>query len=90
MHIAVWTASGLVLLVILILAGWVIGRSRATPATIGGLFTGGWLIAALYNGYNGWASHGIPLLNEIAAFVPIFGIPAAAAWYWSRRANATI
>ena len=24
---------------------------------------------------------GIPVLNEVAAFVPIFGIPAVAAWY---------
>ena len=28
---------------------------------------------------------GIPLLNEIGAFIPIFGIPAAAAWLYLRR-----
>ena len=28
---------------------------------------------------------GIPLLNEIGAFIPIFGIPAAIAWYFAYR-----
>jgi hypothetical protein len=28
---------------------------------------------------------GIPLINEIAAFIPIFGIPAAAAWFLAYR-----
>jgi hypothetical protein len=33
---------------------------------------------------------GIPLLNEIGAFIPIFGVPAAVAWYLSRRHRAQI
>jgi hypothetical protein len=28
---------------------------------------------------------GIPMLNEIGAFIPIFGVPALVAWYLSRR-----
>jgi hypothetical protein len=86
MHIALWTGGGLILLVILIAGGTLLGPKRgATASNLGGLFTGIWLIAAVYNAYDGWANHGIPVVNEVAAFVPIFGIPAAAAWFWSRR-----
>ena len=37
------------------------------------------------NGVVGVVQAGIPLLNEIGAFIPIFGVPAAVAWYLSRR-----
>jgi len=86
MHIALWTGYGLILLVILIVIGMIFGPERgASRANVAGLFTGVWLIAALYNGYNGLAQHGIPFVNEVAAFVPIFGIPAAIAWFWWKR-----
>jgi hypothetical protein len=32
---------------------------------------------------------GIPLLNEVGAFIPIFGVPALVAWYLSRRPGET-
>ena len=44
-----------------------------------------WLVASLLNGVVGVMAAKIPLINEVAAFVPIFGIPAAAAWYLSQR-----
>jgi hypothetical protein len=44
-----------------------------------------WLVASLLNGAVGVFAAKIPLINEIAAFIPIFGIPAAAAWYLSQR-----
>jgi hypothetical protein len=44
-----------------------------------------WLIASLLNGAVGVMRIGIPLVNEIGAFIPIFGIPAAVAWYLARR-----
>jgi vacuolar-type H+-ATPase subunit I/STV1 len=44
-----------------------------------------WLLASIANGVVGVVQAGIPLLNEVAAFVPIFGVPAAVAWYLSRR-----
>lgn len=44
-----------------------------------------WLAAALLNGAVGTFYVGIPLLSELAAFVLIFGIPAGAAWFLSRR-----
>ena len=88
MHVVYWTAGGLLLLAAFVAIGALVGAKRgATPAIVGGLFTAVWLIAAIYNGYNGWANHGIPLVNEIAAFLPIFGIPAAAAWLWSKRSR---
>jgi hypothetical protein len=31
------------------------------------------------------ARAGIPVLNEIGAFIPIFGIPAVLAWYLAYR-----
>jgi len=47
-----------------------------------------WLIASIANGAVGVLQAGIPLLNEIAAFIPIFGIPTGVAWYLSRRLGA--
>jgi hypothetical protein len=90
MHIVLWTGAGLLLLVVtLAIAMTLFGRADAARLTTRA-FVGVWFLAALANGYNGFANHGIPLVNEIAAFVPIFGIPAAAAWFWSRRsANPT-
>jgi hypothetical protein len=44
-----------------------------------------WLLASIANGAVGVVQASIPLLNEVAAFFPIFGVPAAVAWYLSRR-----
>ena len=44
-----------------------------------------WLVAAILNGAVGVLRAGIPLINEIGAFIPIFGIPAAIAWYLAYR-----
>jgi hypothetical protein len=49
------------------------------------IFVWVWLAASVVNGAVGVIYANIPLVNEIAAFIPIFGIPAAAAWYLSRR-----
>jgi hypothetical protein len=43
-----------------------------------------WLAASLVNGAVGVIYANIPIGNEIAAFIPIFGIPAGAAWLVSR------
>jgi hypothetical protein len=60
-------------------------RSRQTGAAV---FIWAWLAAALINGLVGVMRAGIPLLNEVAAFIPIFGIPALAAWYLATRGGA--
>jgi hypothetical protein len=39
----------------------------------------------MLTGAAGVVWHGIPLINEIGAFIPIFGIPAVAAWYLGYR-----
>ena len=44
-----------------------------------------WLAASLLNGAVGVVRAGIPMLNEIGAFIPIFGIPAALACYLAYR-----
>jgi hypothetical protein len=49
-----------------------------------------WLIASVANGAVGVVQAGIPLLNEVGAFIPIFGVPAAVAWYLSRRRGAAV
>jgi hypothetical protein len=44
-----------------------------------------WLLISIANGVVGVVQAGIPVLNEIGAFIPIFGVPAVVAWYLSRR-----
>ena len=41
--------------------------------------------ASILNGAVGVTQAGIPLINEIGAFIPIFGIPAGAAWILAYR-----
>ena len=45
-----------------------------------------WVVVSVVNGVYGHMHAGIPVLNEIGAFIPIFGIPGALAWYLRRRA----
>ena len=58
------------------------GRPRASGAAV---FIPAWFVAAVLNGAVGVFRAGIPLINEIGAFIPIFGIPAAIAWYLAYR-----
>ena len=44
-----------------------------------------WLVVSVLNGLYGHIRVGIPVVNEIGAFIPIFGIPAALAWYLAYR-----
>jgi hypothetical protein len=81
MHIVMVTAGGLVALAVFYFGATLMGRSRADGAA---LFIWVWLVAAILNGAVGIFRAGIPLINEIGAFIPIFGIPAAAAWFLAR------
>jgi hypothetical protein len=86
-HILVFAVVGLLVLAAFVLVARLISRSGhavdgARP------FIWVWLAASLANGAVGVLQAGIPLLNEIGAFIPIFGVPAAAAWYLSRRKGA--
>jgi len=81
MHIVMVTVAGLVLLAIM----------HFGPNLIGMKFDGArifiwvWLVISIVNALYGHYRAGIPMINEIGALIPIFGIPAALAWYLSRR-----
>jgi hypothetical protein len=82
MHIVIVVVGGLIGLAAFWLGYRMYGRPPARGAA---LFIGVWLIAAVLNGAVGVFRAGIPLINEIGAFIPIFGIPAAIAWYLAYR-----
>ena len=84
MHIIILVAIGLLILAAFLLVGRLISRGEHK---VDGTrpFIWVWLIASIANGAVGVLQAGIPLLNEAAALIPIFGVPAAAAWYLSRR-----
>lgn len=84
MHIVMVTAAGLVLLGAFALGGYLINKTTGL-ANGAFYFIWFWLAAAIVNGIFGTVRAGIPVINEIGAFIPIFGIPAVAAWYLSRK-----
>ena len=82
MHILMVTVAGLVALVVFYFGATLMGRPRASGAAV---FIWAWLVAANLNGAVGVFRAGIPVINEAGAFIPIFGIPAAVAWYLAYR-----
>jgi hypothetical protein len=82
MHILMVVVAGLVGLAVFYFGATLMGQARATGAAV---FIWVWLVAAILNGAVGVFRAGIPLINEIGAFIPIFGIPAAIAWYLAYR-----
>ena len=77
----------LVILGLIVLAAFVLGARLllgGSGAEGAGAFIWVWLTFAIANGFYGILAAGIPLLNEIGAFIPIFGLPAAAAWWVPR------
>jgi hypothetical protein len=86
-HVLILIVVGLVVLAAFVLVARLIGaRWHAVDGAAAFIWV--WLIASTANGAVGVLRAGIPLLNEIAAFIPIFGVPAAAGWYLSRRLGA--
>jgi hypothetical protein len=85
MHILMVVVAGLVGLAVFYFGATLMGRPRASGAAV---FIWAWLIAAILNGAVGVFRAGIPPINEIGAFIPIFGIPAAIAWYLAYRHGA--
>ena len=82
MHIAIVVAGGLIALAAFYFGARLFGWAPATGAAV---FIWAWLAASLLNGAVGVLRAGIPVINEVGAFVLIFGIPAAAAWYLAYR-----
>jgi len=83
-HILMLIVLGHLVLAAFVLAAGLINRGGNT---VDGArpFIWVWLLISIANGVVGVVQAGIPVLNEIGAFVPIFGVPAAVAWYLSRR-----
>ncbi len=83
MHIAMLVVAGLILLAIL----------HYGPALVGLSFNGAfaflwiWFAISVLNGLYGHFRAGIPAINEIGAFFPVYLIPAALAFYLVRRAG---
>ena len=86
MHIVIVTVIGLVVLAAFFFGANLIGRSGSSGASV---FIWVWLAAAIGNGVFGVVRAGIPVLNEVGAFIPIYGIPAAIAWYLAFRYGAS-
>ena len=84
MHIVMVTAIGLLLLGAFALGGYLLNKT-AGVANAAFYFVWFWLAASIVNGIFGTVRAGIPVINEIGAFIPIFGIPAAIAFYLLRR-----
>jgi hypothetical protein len=84
MHIVMLIAGGLVLLALMVVGAMLLGQGRRM-AEAARLFIWLWFAVAVVNGIIGVVRAGIPVINEIAALVPIFGVPAAAAWLLARR-----
>jgi hypothetical protein len=82
MHIVTVVVVGLIVLAAFFFGASLIGKGGPSGAFV---FLWVWLIVAIGNGIFGVVRAGIPVLNEIGAFIPIFGIPAAIAWYLAYR-----
>ena len=74
--------GGLVALAVFYFSAGLTGRAGSAAAA---LFFWVWLVASILNGAVGVLKAGIPLTNEVGAFVVIFGIPAAVAWVLAHR-----
>ena len=78
MHIAMVVAIGLVLLGVFFFVASFIGKGGPSGAYA---FIWVWVIISIANGAYGVMEAGVPLINELGAFIPIFGIPVLIAWY---------
>jgi hypothetical protein len=78
MHIAVVVAIGLVVLAAFFFVASLIGKGGPSGAYV---FIWVWVIVSVANGGYGVMEAGVPLINELGAFIPIFGIPVLIAWY---------
>lgn len=78
MHILTLVLIGLAVLAAFILGSRAVGFGAATGAK---LFVWVWLASSLVNAAAGVFYAKIAPLNEFGALIPIFGIPAVAAWF---------
>ena len=76
MHITIVVGIGLFVLAVFFFAASFIGKGGPSGAYI---FIWVWLVASIANGAYGVTRAGIPLINELGAFILIFGIPVLVA-----------
>jgi hypothetical protein len=86
MHVAIVTGIGLVVLAVFFFLASLIGKGGPSGAYV---FIWVWLVVAILNGAYGVMRADIPLINELGAFIPIFGIPVLVAWYLAFKYGAT-
>lgn len=80
MHTLTMVVAGLIVLAAFWAAGRMFGEGGRRGAAQGvRVFLPAWLAAAIANLAIGYYFADVPLLTEIAVFVAVFGIPAAAA-----------
>jgi hypothetical protein len=84
MHILIITAAGLILLALFYFAPSHLFALKSTGMMV---FIWVWLALSVGNGLYGHFRAGIPAINEIGAFIPIFLIPAAIAFYLMRHSG---
>jgi hypothetical protein len=85
MHTLRMTIIGLVLLAVFVAIAAFLNRSQGRHINGAWVFIWTWLVVAIANLLVGVFAAGIPLTIEIAVLAVVFGIPALAAWYLSRR-----
>jgi hypothetical protein len=86
-HILMIVVAGLVALGVFAFGGHLLDGQAGMRRAVR-VFIWVWLVASAVNAVFGVVQAGIPVINEIGAFIPIFGIPAALAWYLARRSGA--
>ncbi len=85
MHILMFVVIGLVGLAAFYFGAGLLGKSGAQGALA---FLWVWLVVSVGNGIFGVMRAGIPVINEVGALIPIYGIPAAVAWYLAYKYGA--
>jgi hypothetical protein len=86
MHILMLIVAGLIALGLAVLIAHFVDKPASDGARV---FIWLWLAASVINSGIGYFRYNIPLVNEVAAFAVIFGVPAAAAWYLVKRFTPT-
>ena len=69
-------------LLLMALAMWLAKPAKRT--LVAWLFIAGWLLVTLWNLFTG-LSHGSSLKEELPIHLLLFGVPAFAAWWFSRK-----
>jgi hypothetical protein len=89
MHSLTLVLTGLIMLAGFVLIANFINRGRSGRPIDGAFwFIWAWLAASLLNFYIGVSVAGYSMAAEIPFLIIVFGVPAGAAWYLSRRFKA--